>query len=61
MCQLYSFIEITEGGKKGSAGWGEAMSDIYKPLLCKNFKIVEINSKDDVWIEFKKLFGSSDE
>ena len=61
ICQLYSFIEITEGGKKGSAGWGTAMSEVYKPLVCKNFKIVEINSKEDVWDEFKKLFGSSDE
>ena len=61
MCQLYSFIEITEGGKKGSAGWGTAMSEVYKPLECKKFKIVEINSKEDIWYEFKKLFGSSDE
>jgi uncharacterized protein len=61
VCQLYSFIEITEGGKKGSAGWGEAMSKVYKPLICKNFKIAEINSKEDIWLEFKKLFGSNDE
>ena len=60
ICQLYSFIEITEG-KVGGARWGEPMSAVYKPLANKKFKIVNINSKDDIWSEFKKLFGSNDE
>jgi sporulation protein YhbH len=60
ICQLYSFIEITEG-RKGSAGWGASMSEVYRPLVCKNFKIAEIKSKEDVWLEFKKLFGNYDE
>jgi uncharacterized protein len=60
ICQLYSFIEITEG-RKGGARWGEPMSTVYKPLTSKKFKIVEINSKDDIWSEFKKLFGNNDE
>ena len=60
MCQLYSFIEISDG-KKGLAGWGEPMSNVYKPLECKNFKIVEIETKEDIWYEFKKLFGSNND
>jgi uncharacterized protein len=57
--QLYSYIEITEG-QKGTARWGEPMSKVYEPLITKNFKIANINDKEDVWNEFKKLFGSNE-
>jgi uncharacterized protein len=59
ICQLYSFIEIKEG-EKGAKRWADPMSSIYRPLVCKNFKISEIYDKDDIWLEFKKLFGSND-
>tara|TARA_A100001011_G_scaffold355522_1_gene398773 strand:+ start:1869 stop:3038 length:1170 start_codon:yes stop_codon:yes gene_type:complete len=55
--QLYSYIEITDG-RKGSAGWGEPMSSIYKNLQNKSFKIVEIDNKEDIWPQFRKLFGN---
>lgn len=56
LCQLYSYIEISEDGKKGYAGWGEPMSKIYQNLVGDKFKIVEINDKEDIWPEFQKLF-----
>ena len=57
MCQMYGYVEITEG-KKGNSGWGEPMSSLYRNLQTKTFKIVEIDSDEDIWPEFKKLFGS---
>jgi len=57
LSQLYSYIEITDG-RKGSAGWGEPMSSIYKNLQNKFFKIVEIDNKEDIWPQFRKLFGN---
>lgn len=60
LCQLYSFVEITEG-IKGSSGWGDPMSKLYKKLVSNKFKVVEISGKDDIWPEFKKLFGNNDE
>ena len=56
MCQLYSYIEITDDGKKGYAGWGEPMSTVYHPISNNKFKIVEINDKSDIWPQFQKLF-----
>jgi len=56
MCQLYSYIQITEGGDKGYTGWGDPMSSIYYPISNNKFKIVEIDSKNDIWPQFQKLF-----
>ena len=56
MCQLYSYIQITEGNNKGYTGWGEAMANIYQPISNNKFKIVEIDSKEDIWPQFQKLF-----
>ena len=58
MCQLYSYVEITDG-RKGSAG-GQPMSDLYRNLQNKNFKVVEIDKKEDIWPEFKKLFNGQE-
>ena len=41
---------------KGSAG-GQPMSELYRNLQNKNFKVVEIDKKEDIWPEFKKLFN----
>lgn len=61
ICQLYSYVEITDNNRKGHSGWGKPMSDLYKNLQNKFFKVVEINNKSDIWPEFKKLFGGNNE
>lgn len=57
ICQLYSYIEITDN-YRGNAGNGEPMSEYYRKIESDKFKIVNISSKEDIWPEFTKLFKS---
>ena len=54
-------VLITEGNKKGYTGWGEPMSNVYQPISNNKFKIVEIDSKEDIWPQFRKLFKGNTE
>jgi len=58
-CQLYSYCEI-EPHRERKAWISSGGSSLYKnftPLIDKNFKIVEIFQKEDVWPAFQKIFG----
>jgi len=58
-CQLFSYCEIEPHREKKN--WiSSGGSNLYKnftPLVDKNFKIVEIFKKEDVWPSFRKIFG----
>jgi len=54
LCQLSGYIQIKP---EQSNMWGDEMAEVFKPLLCDSFKIVNIGSKKDIWPEFAKLFG----
>jgi len=52
-CQLLAYIQIQ--GK--SAFSSERMADAYEPIADNKFKIVEVEKKDEIWSQFKKIFG----
>ena len=34
------------------------MAQIYEEIVDDKFKVAEINSKEDIWPQFKKIFGA---
>ena len=52
--QLAGYIQIKLGQEHI---WGEEMAKVFEPLICENFKVVNISDKKDVWPEFARLFG----
>ena len=52
--QLSGYIQIKENQEKI---WGQEMAEVFRPLTCDSFKIVDLSNKDDVWPQFAKLFG----
>lgn len=56
ICQLYAFCEIEPMEEKFRFSMAK-MSDNYKSIVDHKFKLIEMFSKDDVWLAFKKLFG----
>ena len=61
LSQLYCYIEIGQKQSKlESTSWKNSrMSTIYKDIKNKSFRIIEIQDKDDVWPEFKRIFGGN--
>ena len=59
LCQMFGYcqIEPREEMINWAAGDESKLSNVYKPLVNYNFKIVEVNSKDDIWPSFKQLLG----
>tara|TARA_Y100000310_G_scaffold332140_1_gene407149 strand:- start:32 stop:1207 length:1176 start_codon:yes stop_codon:yes gene_type:complete len=58
-CRLYSYCEIEPQREKKSwiSSGGSSLHKNFTPLVDKNFKIVEIFQKEDVWPAFRKIFG----
>ena len=58
-CQLYSYCEIEPHKEKKNwiSSGGSSLYKNFTPLVDKNFKIVEIFQKEDVWPAFRKIFG----
>ena len=58
-CQLYCYCEIEP--ERERAEWlrdkESKLSNTFKPLVDKTFKIVNIFSRNDIWPSFKKIFG----
>jgi sporulation protein YhbH len=59
LCQMYCYCEVIPLDEQ--VRWGNKKDTItmenYKPILDKKFKAVRIESKEDVWPSFKKIFG----
>ncbi|MHA2108852.1 MAG: YeaH/YhbH family protein [Candidatus Hodarchaeales archaeon] len=56
ICQLYAFCEIEPSDQKFNF-MPKKMGSHYEPISDHKFKLIEIESKEDVWPAFKKLFG----
>ena len=54
-CQLMAYIQIQ--GK--SAFSSDRMANTYETISDNKFKISEVESKDDIWPQFRKIFGGS--
>lgn len=57
MCQLYGFMEVIPSGERMHWDNSQKMSGVYSHLVDEKFKIVKLESPDDIWPQFKKLFG----
>jgi sporulation protein YhbH len=63
--QLYCFVEITpeifENDGQNTFGFSgqSKISGAYIPLKDSKFKVVNIFQRDDIWKEFKRIFGGS--
>jgi sporulation protein YhbH len=57
--QMYGFIEIKPDGQQEWLSWsgGNTMMNVYTPLIDNKFKTMLMQSKDDIWPAFVKLFG----
>lgn len=57
--QMYGFIEIKPTGQQEWLSWsgGNTMMKVYTPLIDNKFKTLLLESKDDIWPAFVKLFG----
>ena len=57
--QMYGFIEIKPAGQQEWASWsgGNTMMNVYTPIIDNKFKTMLLQSKDDIWPAFVKLFG----
>jgi len=57
--QMYGFIEIKPTGSQEWLSWsgGNTMMNVYVPLVDNKFKTMLLESKDDIWPAFVKLFG----
>jgi hypothetical protein len=57
-CQLYCYCEIEPAGDRSwSSSSDSRLSKVFSKFCDKNFKIVTINTKEDIWPSFKKVFG----
>ena len=54
ICQLSGYVQIKP--PQGSL-WGTEMAEIFGPLTCDKFKVVNLSTKKDVWPQFARLFG----
>jgi len=61
LCQLYCYIEIGQKTKNITLGKSNRgpMSKVYQQIDNRKFKIVEIEEKEDIWPEFKRIFSGA--
>lgn len=60
-CQLFGYCEIDPDSERMK--WVSSMSTVseeFEKINRKNFKIAKIYTKNDIWVAFKKLLGSSE-
>jgi len=58
ICQMYCYVEIIP--IDDTLRWSDessSMSSVYSHAVDGKFKIVKINSPDDIWPQFKRIFG----
>jgi hypothetical protein len=56
ICQLYCYIQIVP--ETDRIAWTEGgMATVYSELEDAKFRIVNLESPDDIWPQFKKIFG----
>ena len=54
LSQMAAYIQIN---REDDTVWGSEMTEVFAPLECDSFKLIKIQSKEDIWPQFAKLFG----
>jgi len=58
ICQMYCYVQIVP--TDDSTLWTEGgMAAVYKGISDSKFKIVNLSIVDDIWSEFKRIFGGA--
>jgi sporulation protein YhbH len=59
ICQMYCYTEIipSKDERLMSTSFSSQMSGVYGSITDEKFKIVNINDPEDIWPQFKKIFG----
>jgi len=58
ICQLYCYIQIVPQSEQQLWSTG-GMAGVYSKIVDSKFKIVHLDSADDIWKEFKRIFGEN--
>jgi len=58
LCQLYCYIQIVPSAEPQFWSTG-GMAGVYSKIADSKFKIVQLESADDIWKEFKRIFGEN--
>jgi len=58
ICQLYCYIQIVPSAEPQFWSTG-GMAGVYSKITDSRFKIVLLESADDIWKEFKRIFGEN--
>lgn len=60
-CQLYGYCEIDpESERMKWISSDSRVSNEFEKIQKKNFKIVKIYTKNDIWVAFKRLLGTTE-
>jgi len=60
ICQLYCYIQIVPRSEQQREFWSSGgMAGIYNKIIDSKFKVVNLESADDIWKEFKRIFGEN--
>ena len=60
-CQLFGYCEIDPESER--AKWISSMSTVseeFTKMRGSNFRIAKIYTKNDIWVAFKQLLGSTE-
>ena len=57
ICQLYCYIQITPPSGPSNYWSSGGMAKVYQNISDSKFRIVHLETPDDIWIEFKRIFG----
>ena len=55
MCQLYGYIQTVSG--VGDYWSGSSIYQEYNKIMHSSFKLAQLERKEDVWSEFKRMLG----
>ncbi len=59
ICQMYCYIQISPFRRNLEMWMDQGMAKHYTPHAGKSFRLVHLENKDDIWPEFKRIFGGN--
>jgi len=57
LCQLYCYVQIVPDEDVSTLWTQGGMASVYEGIADGRFKIVQLSLVEDIWTEFKRIFG----
>lgn len=57
LCQMYCYVQVVPDDDLGTFFSKGGMGSVYERISDSKFKIVDLSTPDDIWPEFKRIFG----